>query len=70
VSYVYVHPGGQRPNPGDLVFRYSQRGSGDALKIEWLNEQRVVLKADAVTQVSTMRTSARSISIDYVLTGD
>lgn len=69
VSYVYVHPSGQRPTAEHLVFRYSQSGSGDALKVEWVDERHVVLQADHVSQVSRIQTTSGSISIDYKLGG-
>lgn len=69
VSYVYVHPSGQRPTAEHLVFRYSQSGSGDALKVEWVDERHVVLQADHVSQVSKMQTTSDSISIDYKIGG-
>lgn len=70
VSYVYVHPSGQRPTAEHLVFRYSQSGRGESLKVEWINEQHVVLQADYVSQVSKIQTTAGSISIDYKIGGE
>jgi hypothetical protein len=69
VSYVYVHPSGQRPTAEHLVFRYSQSGSGDSLKVGWVDERHVVLQVDQVSQVSKMQTTSGSISIDYKIGG-
>lgn len=69
VSYVYVHPSGQRPTAEHLVFRYSQSGSGESLKVEWSDERHVVLQADHVSQISRIETTSGSILIGYKIGG-
>ena len=69
VSYVYVHPSDRRPTAEHLVFRYSQGGGGDPLKVEWTDERHVLVQVNRVSQVSKVQTTAGPISIDYKIGG-
>jgi hypothetical protein len=69
VSYVYVHPADQRPATEHLVLRYSQSGSGDSLKVEWIDERHVLVQVRNVSRVSKIQTNAGSVSIDYKIEG-
>ncbi|HRH38015.1 MAG TPA: hypothetical protein PK760_06705, partial [Flavobacteriales bacterium] len=69
VSYVYVHPSDQRPGAEHLVFRYSQSSSGEPLKVEWIDERRIVLQTGHVSQVSKIQTTSGSVAINYKLGG-
>lgn len=69
VSYVYVHPSGQRPTAEHLVFRCSQSSSDDSPKAEWIDERHVVLHVDHVRQITKIQTTSDSILIDYKIGG-
>ena len=67
VSYVYIHPSNQRPTADNLVFRYSQNGGSDSLKVEWIDEGRVALQVEGVSHISKILTTYGSIAIAYRL---
>lgn len=69
VSYVYVHPTVQRPDHDHLVLIYSQDGSSEPVKVEWLTGDHLQLKLNRVNQVAKMTTRAGAISINYTING-
>lgn len=69
LSYVYVHPSDQRPAAKHLVFRYSQSGSDDSLKTEWIDERHLTIQIKRVSRVSKLQTTFGLISIDYKIEG-
>lgn len=69
VSYVYVHPSDQRPTAENLVFRYTQGGSDDAIRVEWVDERHVLVQVKRVSGVSKIQTTIGPVSIDYRIGG-
>lgn len=69
VSYVYIHPSDQHPTAEHLVFRYTQGGSDDAIRIEWVDERHVLVKVERVSSVSKIQTTIGSVSLDYRIGG-